>query len=407
MSTQREFELNSRLLDIVGYLTWAAIAVPSIWINFSQNHPDRWTITALILAFGLLLLFSHNIVLSHPLSGYVYMGLQTFITGSLFVLGPISLLYVVLLFILSAQAMSVLPQRVGWMWLVVFVIITAAALYRDQSVQDMMLSLPIYIGGYYFFAAFANETMRADRARRESQRLLEEVQIAHARLQAYAATAEALAVAEERNRLAREMHDTLGHRLTVAAVQLEGALRLIPEDPERAREIVGTVRGQVREALGELRSTVATLRTPLEADIPLDQALTHLVQSFEEATGVRVHLSLHEQMPALEPSHRLAMYRGAQEGLTNIHKHAQADEAWVRLALEDGAVVLEVVDNGRGHATEARTFSAAQGFGLRGLWERALHLGGELTLEPREGGGTRLEMKLPLKGNAVGARSND
>ena len=82
-------------------------------------------------------------------------------------------------------------------------------------------------------------------------------------LQEYAGQIERLAVAEERNRLAREMHDMLGHRLTVAAVQLEGAQWLIHTAPERATHMVGTVRDQVREALGELRRTVATLRTPL------------------------------------------------------------------------------------------------------------------------------------------------
>ena len=134
-------------------------------------------------------------------------------------------------------------------------------------------------------------------ARRESQALLADLQEAHSQLQEYALRAEEMAVVEERNRLAREMHDTLGHRLTVASVQLEGAQRLCDQDQERAAGMVGTVREQVREALGELRSTVATLRTPVEADLHLRSALRRLAAHFEEATGLAIHQVLPDEMP--------------------------------------------------------------------------------------------------------------
>jgi len=156
--------------------------------------------------------------------------------------------------------------------------------------------------------------------------------------------------------------------------------------------MVGTVRGQVREALNELRSTVATLRTPVEADLQLRSSLMRLITYFEQATGLTVHRVLPDKMPDLPDAHRLALYRATQEALTNIQKHARASQVWLVLTVQDSAVTLLVGDDGKGLAFEGDR----SGFGLRGLRERADHLGGELHLEPRRGGGTQLTFRLPL-----------
>jgi len=203
-------------------------------------------------------------------------------------------------------------------------------------------------------------------------------------------------VVEERSRLAREMHDTLGHRLTVAAVQLEGAQRLIEADPDRAAQMVGTVREQVREALAELRQTVAALRAPLEADLSLPHALARLAAHFETATGITIHqvLPRAEELPDLPSTHRLALYRAAQEALTNIQRHAEAGQVWLVLAGDGGAVTLLVSDDGKGFSLSGDQ----AGFGLHGLRERAAQLGGEMHIEPRRGGGTQLSFRLPAGG---------
>jgi two-component system sensor histidine kinase UhpB len=156
--------------------------------------------------------------------------------------------------------------------------------------------------------------------------------------------------------------------------------------------MVVTVRDQVREALSELRRTVATLRPPLEADLSLPVALARLATGFEEATGLTVHLTLPEEMPALPDTHRLALYRAAQEALTNVQRHAQAQDVWLQLARQDKAVSLTVGDNGVGAPVDAEL----AGFGLRGMQERAAQLGGELALESRPDGGAQLFLRLPL-----------
>jgi two-component system sensor histidine kinase UhpB len=160
--------------------------------------------------------------------------------------------------------------------------------------------------------------------------------------------------------------------------------------------MVDTVRGQVREALSELRSTVAALRTPVEADLQLHSSLVRLMAHFEAATGLTIHQVLPEEMPDLPATHRLALYRAAQEALTNIQRHAQANQVWLVLTTSDRAITLLIGDDGRGlHAS-----SESGGFGLHGLRERAVRLGGELHLEPRRGGGTQLSFRLPLPSEA-------
>jgi signal transduction histidine kinase len=298
-----------------------------------------------------------------------------------------------LFFILSPLAMMLFPQRIGILWIGIYSLITALIFFAFMSPWDAFMSFLPYTAGYWFFGAFARALASAEEARQESQRLLDELQTAHHQLQEYAAQVEELAVAEERNRLSREIHDTIGHRLTVSAVQLEGAQRLIPRDPERAAGIVETVREQVREALGELRGAVATLREPLETDLPIRTALQRLSATFDRATGLSVQVDLPAELPALSNAQRLAFYRAAQEALTNVQRHAQAQHVWVEMILQDNCVALIVSDDGVGFSAETKEAA----FGLQGMRERAAHLDGELTLENRQGGGARLKFVLPLK----------
>jgi signal transduction histidine kinase len=302
----------------------------------------------------------------------------------------LDLIAAILGFTFSAHAMLLLPGRTGMCWTAALALLIGAVMaYEDGLVFGLLISLGFGLG--YFSFGYANLLrVRAETARKESERLLEELQQAHRQLQAHAQEAEDLAVARERNRMAREMHDTLGHRLTVAAVQLEGAQRLIPGEPQRAAHMVGTVRDEVREALSELRRAVATLRTPPEADLSLPHALERLTAQFEQSTGLTMHLELPQDIPSLPATHRLALYRAAQEALTNVQRHAQAEEVWLRLTSGAHTLALEVADNGVGIAETAED----SGFGLRGLQERAAQLGGTLALSARPGG-TTLTLRLP------------
>ncbi len=381
------------LLTLPAYVIMAGVGIPILWLAFSQQAPRRWLVLGLFLTIvALFALHARKAPSEGTWLTHLYLAVQTVLIAALEVSEPSYFGAVILFFMLSAQAAAYFPWGTSLVWVGIFSLFTAALMVLRGGLETLPI-LPIYAGGYFFFAAFAHQTRRAEAARRESQRLLSELQEAHRQLQMYAAQAEELAVAKERNRLAREMHDTLGHRLTVAAVQLEGAERLISRDPDRAAQMIRTVREQVRTALGELRQTVAALRTPPESDLPLPRALTRLADEFEQATGITVHRALPATMPPLPPAVRLTLYRTVQEALTNVQRHAAARQVWMSLHIDENALTLQVSDDGRGLPSDAHE----QGFGLRGLRERAAQLGGDLRLDARPRGGTVLSLRLPLE----------
>jgi signal transduction histidine kinase len=380
---------DTTMMAGVAYLVLIAAGV--LGIQTLEPGIPRVIGTLLLVAFGVIFTLSPED--DAPVwRWYLHLTVLTVITAVLLIMQPEWGVFPMLFFILGPTAMMVFPQRIGFLWIGVFTLVTTVIFFIQGPPLEAFLASLIFSAGYWFFGAFARAMASAEEARRESQQLLEELQIAHRQLQEYATRAEELAVAEERNRLAREMHDTLGHRLTVAAVQLEGAQRLITRDPERASSMVGTVREQVREALSELRSAVATLREPLATDLPINIALLRLVNSFDEATDLEVHLKQPDTMPSLASAQRLALYRAVQEALTNVQRHAQAQQVWVDLVVRDDCLSLKISDDGIGFPEDAKEAA----FGLRGMRERAAHLGGELRLGSKESGGAWLEFILPL-----------
>ncbi|MBU0510763.1 MAG: sensor histidine kinase [Chloroflexi bacterium] len=389
MSTTKRCISDDTLMQAVGYVTLLAVAL--LGMNLLEPGLTRGIALGLLLLFGILYALTPDEG-DAPWKTHGYFGAQSLVVCALLTLHPEWGVFPMLFFILSAQAMLVFPQQTGYIWIGLFTALTGLVfLFTSDPVTAFLTLLP-FAAGYWFFGAFARSLATAEQARNESQTLLQELQAAHRQLQDHAARAEELAVAEERNRLAREMHDTLGHRLTVAAVQLEGAHRLIPSDPDRAAGMVATVREQVREALRELRRTVATLREPLETGISLIAALNRLAASFDTATDLTLHLDLPNDLPTLPHAHRLAIYRAAQEALTNVQRHARAGQVWLHLQAADAHITLTVGDDGIGFPAEIDEAA----FGLRGMKERAAQLGGELHIEPRAGGGAQVRFGLPL-----------
>jgi signal transduction histidine kinase len=396
-------EVLSRRETTISHAAWFLVIGLAAFYGLTQTPSLtlRWVDMILLLIMSL-------VHFRMPPSGspswqhHAYLAVQGGLATVLIFLQPGWTIFPLLYFPLSVQAMLWLPQAPSVAWITAYSLATAASFVYGMSWQEGLIALFMYGGINAFFGAYASALKRADRARKESQALLEELQAAHRQLQEYALRAEELAVVEERNRVAREMHDTVGHRLTVASVQLEGAQRLCPTDADRAAAMIATVRQQVREALGELRGTVAALRTPIEADLRLRSSLKRLTTYFEEATGLTVHQVLPEAMPELPDSHRLGLFRAAQEALTNIQRHADANQVWLVLAVSDSAITLLISDDGQGVALSGEEM----GFGLKGLRERAAQLGGELHLEPRSGGGTQLTFRLPLP-NDPGSKVQD
>ena len=204
----------------------------------------------------------------------------------------------------------------------------------------------------------------------------------------------ATAVAEERARLARELHDIVGHSVSVMTVQTAGVRRLLLPEQEREREALLTVEQTGREALAEMRRLVGVLRRPEEAPALAPQpGLGHVVKLVEQAreAGLRTDLRVEGEAVELPAVIDLTAYRLVQEGLTNALKHARADRAEVLVRYDNGRVELVVRDDGRGG-----TAGSGGGHGLVGMRERVAVCGGELHAGPRPDGGFELRALLPV-----------
>lgn len=385
--TQLAFDSRTgRLLRLMMVAFWLGGVLVTLTENITPAQ--RGILFATLILFAILWMIGIRQELSEK-HIYLILGLQTIIvTAASLTVGLINILYLPICLLAILQ---ISPRR-GLQWTGLLILLNVGIQFIDDGFNLSALRDSIINGGIlYFIATFAVTLLRADAAQNETQQVLDELQDAHRQLQTYAAQVEELAVAEERNRLSREVHDTLGHRLTVSIVQLEGAERLVARQPDRATEKIVTVRQQLDEGLGELRRTVAMLRAPSETDLALPKVLIQLAKEFEEATQLSIQVAVPDSLPRLSDGYRLALHRVAQEALTNIQRHAQAEHAFMSLQLSSTAITLQIQDDGIGISNDAEV----KGFGLRGIHERAAQLGGDVQVTAVSPQGTTLIFRLP------------
>lgn len=210
------------------------------------------------------------------------------------------------------------------------------------------------------------------------------------KLTEYATQVEELATVKERNRLAREIHDNLGHYLTAVNMQIEAALAVMESDRPRAKVSLTKAQTLTKEGLAEIRRSIAALRAAPTEDRPLHEAITLLVEE-NRAAGLDIHYQVEGSIRPCSAQVEMTLYRTAQEGLTNIRKHAQATHAELELNYRsDQRVSLKVQDNGEGKAV------SKGGFGLVGIEERVKLLGGSVKVDAIQGQGFTLQVEIPL-----------
>jgi signal transduction histidine kinase len=219
----------------------------------------------------------------------------------------------------------------------------------------------------------------------------------------------ALAAAQERTRIARELHDVVAHHVSLIAVQSDAVATLLPGQPVQAVKHVDVIGQTAREAMGELRRLLGVLRTPDPAGrqppdtapLPSVSQLGTVLDQVREA-GISVDLRVEGSPAGLAPGVDLAAYRIVQEALTNTVRHSGADNAAVTFRYEPGYVTVSVTDTGHGPAgavsppgTGGPLTSRSGGFGLVGMAERVASCGGSLTVGPGPAGGFAVTARLP------------
>lgn len=335
---------------------------------------------------------SRNSPRRHAWKVGIYLAVQFALAALIFHLAsparPMAILWLILLPPIS-HSVIIVPSR----WGIGFVCAVSAALFTGYllwSGQKAVLQLEIC---FIFAAAFTVFTTQfavsGEAARDEVERMAAELGEANRKLRQYAAQAEELATVRERNRLAREIHDSLGHYLTVVNVQIEAARAVMDRDRAKAIEALARAQSLTHEGLRDIRRSVSALRaSPLENQ-PLGEAL-RAVAAESEAAGLTTEVQVLGAARTLSPQAELTLYRAGQEGMTNARKHARAGRTCVVLDYrETERVKLGVSDDGEGARDDAG------GFGLLGLRERAQLLGGTVRVRTAPGQGFALEVEVP------------
>jgi signal transduction histidine kinase len=196
---------------------------------------------------------------------------------------------------------------------------------------------------------------------------------------------------EERRRLQRDLHDELGPTLASMSMQLDAGRALLAEDRAAGEALLEEVQAQLRETIGAVRRLVHQLRPPILDQLGLRGAIREHTLRVERGCGVRASLDLPAALPPLSAAIEVAAYYIMVEALNNMARHASARRCAVRLRATD-ELLIEVADDGVGMPAQP-----ALGVGLRSMRERATEVGGELRVEPAEGGGTRVRARLPLR----------
>lgn len=375
---------NRRFLDLTTYLV---VAVMYLLGTRELSNPLARVVTAILCA-GFVFLYAT--VFHRPnFARYAawYFAAQTALIAGLLALSLEGVeFFTFLFFLLAIHAGAVFPEQMAATWIALFFVISSLAYFALRE-AEIVIPLAFNASVFLLCGLFGNNLRQTELARRHNQQLVEELESAHRQLQT-------LAVTEERNRLAREIHDGLGHYLTATTMQIQGAKALLDNTDAAttaptALAALGKAETLLQEALVDVRRSVAALRTTPGNGQPLAAAIKQLVEQSQATAGLEAHFEVQGAARALDSQAELTLYRAAQEGLTNVVKHAQATRVTIALCFEPGRVRLSIDDNGAGQG------AASNGFGLLGLRERVQLQGGTVTIDSQPGHGFRLEVEIP------------
>ncbi|HYC88561.1 MAG TPA: sensor histidine kinase [Thermoanaerobaculia bacterium] len=264
-----------------------------------------------------------------------------------------------LLVMVAMQLGSVLPRRTAILWIVAQTLLLGAAIGWHWTPRAAMLITPPYLG-FQLLAYLALEALARESAANAELRATQSIIAGSTRL-------------GERLRISRELHDTVGHRLTALSLHLEAALQ---KSAPPAREYVDTAQSLARQLLGEVRDIVATMGEP--DGIDLAGALQTLTASVPRP---QIHLAVEPDIRIDDPERARVVVRCTQEIITNAARHSAAENLWIVIDREGDSVRIRAHDDGRGSER------VPEGFGLRAMRERVEGAGGRLQIETQPGAG--------------------
>jgi signal transduction histidine kinase len=377
--------------SLIGVGILALVSILFVWIpGLERRLPQGWYLAVALF----LLITSESLGLTVTSSSRLWQSLlgeanADYWTALLAWRGE-SFFYLLVPVVLAAWAF----ERRGMLWASSWAVLTyllgGVWLWLSEGALPLgfLTTLPPKLVILYFVSFLVAYLTTAQRRQHA------DLMAAHARLKRQAALAEQLATSRERNRLARELHDTLAHSLSGLSVQLQAADVLFDDDPLTARQALRAAHSAARSGLAEARRAIAALRaSPLE-DLGLVEALHRRLEALGERAGVETGWHTAGNFSGLNPIVEQVVYRVADEALLNAERHAAARCIEVDLARADGQVSLLVRDDGQGFDVRRKPQPTDGHFGLAGMAERAELAGGRLEIDSQPGQGTAIRLLI-------------
>jgi signal transduction histidine kinase len=377
-------------------LAFAVVVLASYFATFTSIRKATLFDILVMIALGSIYIvfgiygYAYCVRSDLPVIRFGYFLIQLPLGGLIVSLGKGAGYNALLLLPLAGHAVVLLSEY--WVYLanagILMIYILSTGSYTSNW-ADVWAGLPTFLAGLIFIMVFTQSSVSEERARREVERLLGELQDANQRLWEYALQVEELAITKERNRIAREIHDGLGHCLTTIHMEIQAARAVMELNPERSKIMLEKAQSLTQEALADVRHSVSALRDSPEESQPLPELVTRLLETCDMA-GIESEVKVLGSPRSLSTQAHLTMYRAAQECINNVYKHSNANQVWIRLDYLDSTQFrMMIQDNGIG----AETLDG--GFGLMGMKERVSLLNGSVIIQTEKNQGLRLEISIP------------
>ena len=304
------------------------------------------------------------------------------------------MLYMIVFFTLLWQTVMFVPRAWSIPGLIAFTgistgVVTVQGEDTRASLLEVTLPMVAAVVAYYFVSAIIDQS-------RERQKLIEELGSTRAEL---AVSERQAGVLAERQRLAREIHDTLAQGFTSIVMHLEATEGILDSNQAAAKGHVDQARRTARDSLADARRLVWALRPEVLERASLPEALQRVTRTWSEENGIAANAVVTGDPWPLDPEVEVTLLRAGQEALTNVRKHAQASQVTVTLSYMDEVVVLDVLDDGIGfdsqRANGMSDSESGSGFGLAAMQQRAEQLGGSMLVESERGQGTTIVIEIP------------
>jgi len=358
------------------------------WLVY-RGTPNNAQAMTLMLAF--LVLAASESFISRRWSGYFpfYLVTQTILVFALFFLPEFSDFYPALLVVVSMQAMLRLKPWIVAAWIGICAVLMIWLYLQTFGMGEAIALALLNTTGYVFFGSYTLMMRRAQAAQDKNQALAVDLEGANDRLQEYSTQQEQLAVARERNRLARDLHDSVTQTVFSMTLTSQSALLLLERDPSQVRTQLERLYLLARSALAEMQVLIAELKPDQGAREGLEAALRRYLADSRFAEKLSVSLEV-EGGGQLSPAEEQGLFHIAQEALNNILKHAGASQAQIHLRLAT-PFWMEIADQGRGF--DLGQVPGSGKVGLASMRERAAEIGWELQITSAPGAGTRLRVE--------------